>query len=787
MLRNYFKTAIRNLLRHKGFSLINILGLAIGMASAMIILLWAHHMKSFDEFHTKKSRIYQVWNNHIVNGEWLTWNFTPKILAPTIIKDVSEVEHAVRIDWSFDRLFTVGDKKLYSNGQIVDSNFLQVFTFPLLEGNPRFALQNHSIVLTKTLAKKLFGNESAMGKTVLIDNEDIFTVTGILEDLPANTRFNFEYLLPYSYLVSFGNDDKFWGNNSITTYVLLKENTSLAAANAKMKVMRPKYEPSEPNWQMFFYPMSRWHLYSNFSNGVENNKGEIVMVRVFSTVAIMILLIACINFMNLSTARSANRSKEIGVRKVLGAQKRTLVVQFIGESILIAIIAGIIAICLTALVLPVFNQLFAQRLSFDLTNRIILLMILGCILLTGLLAGSYPAFFLASFKPIAVLKGHLENPKTLITPRKLLVILQFTFSIFLIIGTLIIKQQINFVKEREIGYNRNNLIYHPFTGDMHKNYTLLKEELLSSGVATYVLKTSSPPTERRSSDWGQEWQGRDPHDKTSFDQFSEDGGLGKAIGLQFIAGRDIDLQQFSTDSTAMIINESALKATKFKDPIGQIIKQGGKEWHIIGIFKDFIITSPYESTRPMLITGPPHTWMSTLLIKLNDKRPMSDNLKRAENIFKKYNPHFPFVYKFVDEEYARKLEGGKRLERLVGIFTILTIIISCLGLFGLAAYMAEARVKEVGIRKVLGSSVTGITALLSKDFLKLVILSFVLAFPIAWWAMNRWLQDFDYRISIQWWVFAVAGIIAVLIALITVSSLAIRAAIANPVNSLRTE
>ncbi len=789
MFKNYLKIAIRNIFRSKSFSIINIFGLAIGMASAMIILLWVQHEVSYDRFHEKKDRIYEVWNRVNMNNELRVWNFTPPILAPTIRNEVPETEYVTRFSWLFEGLFTVGEKKLFSKGQVVDSNFLQIFTFPLLEGDIKTALNDpQSAVITKSLADKLFKNGQALGQTFLLDGTDYFTVTGILKDLPANSQFNFEYLLPYSYAISKGDDTPYWGNLSLKTYVLLKPNASLAAANNKLKDMRSRHDNSFSDWEMFLYPMNRWHLYSNFTNGVEDGNGLISIVRIFTTIALLILLIACINFMNLSTAQSEKRSKEVGIRKVVGAQKSSLVGQFIGESILISFIAGIIAIIITIIFLPFFNQLFNARISFDITDPVTILKVLSFIAVTGLLAGSYPAFFLSSFKPVKVLKGAFEKPRALITPRKVLVIVQFAFATILIIGTVIIRQQINFALEREAGYKSSNLVYHNFTGDILKNFELIRQELLSSGAATAVIKTNAPMTESWNSGWGQGWQGKDPNDRTIFDRFSEDGGLGKAIGLQFITGRDIDPKKFPTDSTAMIINESALKVMKFKDPIGQIVKDNGKEWHIIGVVKDFIIGSPFQPIKPMLIMGPANSnFFNTLHMKMNTERPMVANLEQAEKIFKKHNPNFPFVYKFIDEDYAHKFDEIKRLGRLINIFTAFTILISCLGLFGLAAYMAEARVKEVGIRKVLGSSVTGITALLSKDFLKLVILSFVLAFPIAWWAMNRWLQDFDYRISIQWWVFAVAGIIAVLIALITVSSLAIRAAIANPVNSLRTE
>ncbi|NEU08555.1 FtsX-like permease family protein [Flavihumibacter sp. R14] len=788
MLKNYFKIAVRNLIRHKVFSTINILGLAIGMASAMLILLWIQNEVSYDQFHEKKDRIYNAWNRASFSGELQCWGTTPKVLARTMEKDFPEVEQATRVNWPSSDLFSVGDKRLTVSGNIVDSNFLQIFTFPLIKGDPKSVLHDmHSIVLTETLAEKLFGNEDPMGKIIRLDNEDNFTVTGILKDLPNNTRFKFEYLLPWSYLRSAGGDDTNWGNNSTSTYVLLKPNASLSSINDKMKVLKPRYDKEESKWEMFLYPISRWRLYSSFENGIEDNNGRIQFVRLFGIIAAFILLIACINFMNLSTARSEKRAKEVGIRKVVGAQKSSLIGQFIGESILMAFLAAVIAVVIVVLILPAFNQLIGEKVTVAYGDLNVWLAVFGFIIITGLLAGSYPAFFLSSFQPVAVLKGTFRKGNALVTPRKVLVVLQFTFAIVLIICTMIVKQQIDFAKDRQTGYNKNNLVYHFLTGDIGKNFELIRTELKSSGIATSITKTSSPLTESWSDGWGQEWEGKDPNDKTDFFRYSQEGGLGVTAGLQFVNGRDFDLKQFPTDSTAMIINETALKVMKFKDPIGKIVKDNGVDWHIVGVIKDFILTSPYEPTRPMLITGAKSEWFNLMLIKLNNQHSTGDNLKKAEAIFKKYNPEYPFEYKFVDEEYAKKFEAENRIGVLAGVFAGLTIFISCLGLFGLATYMAENRIKEIGVRKVLGASVSGITALLSKDFLKLVVISFVLAAPVAWWAMDNWLQDYSYRVQIQWWVFVLAGMLSILIAVITVSYQAIKAATANPVKSLRSE
>ncbi|HNN70417.1 MAG TPA: ABC transporter permease [Ferruginibacter sp.] len=788
MLTNFFKVAWRNLLRNKGFSFINIAGLAIGMAAAILITLWIQHEMSYDQFHVKKDRIYEAWNKAHFSGKLQCWNTTPKILARTLEKDVPEVERAVRVYWPRNILFSLGEKRLTAAGNQVDTGFLQMFSFPMLKGNPQTALNDgYSIVLTEKLAKNLFGDEDPMGKILKLDNKDNFTVTGILKDLPNNSRFGFEFLTNWELVKRQGEDDSSWGNNSTRTYVLLKENASMASANDKIKGIKVRYSKDEdPNWEMFIYPSSRWRLYSSFTNGKEDG-GLIDFVKLFGVIALFILLIACINFMNLSTARSEKRAKEVGIRKVVGAQKGSLIGQFIGESIMIACIAGILALGLVQLSLPAFGKLTDKELHLDFTNIYFWLSAIGFIVFTGIVAGSYPAFFLSSFKPVKVLKGTFKAAHALVTPRKMLVVLQFTFAIILIICTSIVKQQIDHAQNRETGYDRNNLVYHFLTDELRKSYPLVKNELLSSGVATSVSRTSSPLTQGWSDTWGFEWVGKDPADKTDFDRYVADEELVKTAGFRITRGRDFNLKEFPTDSSGMILNESAVKAMNFKDPIGQIVKDDGREYHVVGVINDFILQSPYYPTKPMVIEGCSNDWMNVIHFKLNAANSTADNLKKAEAIFKKYNPEYPFEYKFIDEEYSQKFKAEERTGTLAALFAGLTIFISCLGLFGLATYMAENRIKEIGIRKVLGASIPGITALLSKDFLKLVMISFVIASPVAWWMMDKWLQDYPYHVNIHWYVFAIAGLLSFLISVLTVSYQAIKAAVANPVKSLRTE
>jgi predicted permease len=788
MIKNFFKIAYRNLWRNKGFSAINIFGLAIGMASAILILLWIQNEVSHDRFHKKIDRIYVMNNRDHFNGELHAWATTPKILAPTLKADYPEVEQAVRVT-DADFLFTVGEKHLNVRGIFTDSGFLKTFTFPLVEGNVNTALsENYHIVITEKLAKKLFGDEEAMGKSIRIDSNANFIVSGVMKDLPNNTVFKFEYLLPWSYLKTIGQDDQYWGNNSVTTFVLLKPGVSEAAFDNKVSDITINHTKDGDNstTKVFTQPFKDKWLYGKDDNG-KYVAGRMERVKTFGIIAALILLIACINFMNLSTARSEKRAKEVGIRKVVGAQKKSLIVQFIAESVLLAFLSGVIAIILVQLVLPPFNTLVEKNLYLDLGNYQFWLFSIAFILFTGFVAGSYPAFFLSSFQPVKVLKGTFRSAQSAINPRKVLVVLQFTFAIALIICTVIVEHQIKYAESRDSGYAKDRLVYVPIEGEIDKHYEAIKNDLLGKGAASAVTKSMSPISQRYSDGWGWTWQGSNEADKkTDFVRMASDADFIKTMGAKLIAGRDIDIKNYPADSTAMLLNETAVKAMRFKNPIGQIVNADNKQWTVVGVVKDFIYESPYEKINPLVIMGP-KSWFTTIHFKLNPANSTEKDLQIAQNVFKEYNPQYPFNYHFVDQEYAKKFGEEKRTGTLAALFAGLTIFISCLGLFGLATYMAENRIKEIGVRKVLGASVASITALLSKDFLKLVIISFVIAAPIAWLAMHSWLQSYTYRISIQWWVFALAGILSVIIAILTVSYQAIKAAIANPVKSLRSE
>ena len=784
MLKNFIKIAFRNLLRNKSFSAINIAGLTVGMASALLILLWIQNEVSFDKFHKNKDYLYEAWNRGTYNNKLQCWNSTPKILAPTLKQEFPEIEDVARTNNQWF-VTTVGLKQISCNGLFADPSFLKMFSFPVLQGNAETALSSVSnVVITQKMAIKMFGTEDAIGKIIKIDKTNL-TVAGILKDLPNNTRFTFEFIMPWAYMTKLGWDDTYWGNNSVNTFVQLKPNTTIALVDNKIKNITKIHSKGEEQQEVFLHPISKWRLYSNFENGKVVG-GRIAIVVTFSIIALFILLIACINFMNLSTARSEKRAKEVGIRKVVGAGKKSLIAQFLGESVIMALISGILSLLLVQLCLPWFNTLAAKEIFIPYNNIYFWVASLLFIVGTGALAGSYPALFLSSFKPVIVLKGSFKRSDAVINPRKILVVLQFTFAIVLIVSTIVVTQQMKYAQDRDTGYERGQLLYHFLTGDLDKKFPLVKNELLTSGAAVSVTRTSSPLTEGWSDSWGFEWEGKAADDKTDFDRFSEDEGLVKTAGLTIVKGRDMDLSSYPTDSLAVVLNESATKAMNLKDPIGQLIKDDDQKWHVVGVIKDFLLRSPYEPTRPMIILGT-KSGFNVVNIKLNNVNSTSHNVELVEKIFKTFNPQYPFEYHFVDEQYARKFDDTRRTATLIGIFAALTIFISCLGLFGLAAYMAENRIKEIGVRKVLGASVFTITSLLSREFLALVGISILIASPIAWFFMNLWLNDFQYRIQIEWWVFILAGTLAIVISLATVSYQAIRAAVANPVKSLRTE
>jgi len=786
MIKNYLKIAFRNLKKNKGFTAINIVGLAIGMAAAILIMLWVNSQLSFDKIYPKADQLYAVGSLEPSDEGLTVWFSTPKPLAQVVKNDIPEVKEVSRVSNSGGFLFTIGDKKIVAgSGRFVDSTFLNMFELPVLAGNPQSALKAPSnIVLTKSLALSLFGTTDIIGKTIKIDSTESVNVSAVLGDIPSNSRFsNAEYFLPWTFMEKIGYSDENWGNSSVGLFVELDQQVNLEAVQQKFKGITKKH--ADLKTENFLKQINQQFLYSEYKNGVAVG-GPIEMVKIFIIIAAFILLIACINFMNLSTAQSEKRAKEVGIRKVVGAHKSSLIWQFLSESLLLAFTSGIIATLMVALLLPSFSELVGRKLFIPFSDYRFWLSFIGFILFTGFLAGSYPAFFLSSFQPIKVLKGKFIHIQQKLNPRKALVVTQFSIAVVLIISTLAIREQLQYVQERDSGYSKENIIYLSEKGDIKKNVELIKQALIEKGIASSVSRTMSPMTERWSGWDGFSWEGKDPNSIIQFNRQSADNKIVETVGLKLIEGRDFDLTKFPTDSMSAIINETAAKAMGYENPVGNYFMDGEDKFIIIGVVKDFIQESPFRSVLPTVIEGASR-WLNTLHIRFNPEISTQEALRKSEEIFKQFNPNYPFEYHFLDEAYAKKFEETQRTGKLATIFAGLTIFISCLGLFGLAAYMAENRTKEIGVRKVLGASVFSVTKMLSKQFIFLVCISCLIAFPFAYWVMDKYLSDYAYRIDISWEIFVITAVLAIAITLITVSYQSIKAALANPVDSLRDE
>lgn len=797
MVKNYIKIAWRNLLKNKSFSTINILGLAIGMAGALLIALWLQNMLSMDRFHEKGDRLYIVSNRDESQGEKWAWTMTPKILGPSIAADFPDIEAFTRYDEGNQFLTTFKEQKLVASTAFVDPEFFKMFSLPLKKGQNNIEFDNpNGLVLTESYAKALFGDEDPIGKSVKIDSINQVSVQAVLQDLPSNSSFRFDMLLPFDYAKKIGYVDDNWGNNSISTYILLKGGVSLSAFNDKIRTYSRDhintinaergYQSAKNTAEIFAFPYPDSFLY-NSGKGGNYASGRIDVVKLFAWIGMFILLVASINFMNLSTARSERRAKEVGVRKVIGATKNSLMMQFLTESILVSLSAVVLATGLVFLTLPFFNDLVGKTLNLSLLNVQTWLFLIGFALFTGIFAGIYPAFFLSSFQPIKTLKGKFAFKTRGVSVRSILVVIQFSLAIVLIVATVVVTKQIEYTKQRERGYEENGLVYTSINGDLEKNYKLVRDELLASNAVVSVSKNMSPVTDRYSNGWGFTSGTPTEEDKRiSYNRFSADANTVKTLGLTLTQGRDIDIYKFATDSTALILNESAVKSLHLENPINSTVNGDGTKWTVVGVVKDFIIGSPFGDNVPMVILGP-DAWFTTIHYRLNTEHSTADNLKTIASIFKKFNPDYPFEYQFIDKAYEQKFKETKAIGTLSLVFAGLTIFISCLGLLALIAYMAETRMKEIAVRKVLGASVAQVTSLLSIDFIKLVLIAILIASPIAWWAMEKWLQDYSYRIEIQWYYFATAGLMAVLISMSTISYQAIKAARANPVKSLKDE
>ena len=791
MITNYIKIAFRNLKKNKGFTAINIIGLAIGMAGALMIMLWLQNMLTMDRYHDKSDRLYIISNRDNYQGSMYAWTYTSKILGQEMGKTFPDIESYSRYSNQNNFLTTYQDKNLKTNFAFVDSGFFNMFSFQLVAGNKEKLLTDpRSIVLTEKKAKDLFGTENPIGKIIRIDSVDQVQVQAVIKDLPVNSSFDFEGLLSWEYAKTINFYDENWTNNSVETYILLKPNVALSEFNTKIKTFSRDNITVDKNLiknlEIFAFPYKDHFLYNNGTGG-EYKSGRIDLVKLFAWIGGFILLVACINFMNLSTAKSEHRAKEVGVRKVIGANKQSLIFQFLTESVLISFFAVILTVIIMVITLPYFNELVSKNLSLSFLSLNSWLFLFGFALCTGILAGAYPAFFLSAFKPIQTLKGKFKGSTKGISIRSILVVIQFSLAIILIIATIIVSKQINHTKDRDRGYQENGLVYTEMEGDIFKNYNSIRQDLLASNAVVSVSKNMSPITDRYSSGWGFTSNASLEEDKRiNYNRFSTDADAVKNLGLTLVAGRDIDIYKFPTDSSAIILNEAAVKSLKLKEPIGSIISGDGEKWTVVGVIKDFIMGSPYGKNESTVILGP-NAWFNVIHYRLNPARSTEDNLKTIEGIFKKYNSEYPFSYHFIDQVFENKFKETKAVGTISLLFAGLTIFISCLGLLALIAYMAETRMKEIAVRKVLGASVPQITSLLSFDFIKLVFISILIASPIAWWAMTNWLKDFEYRIHIEWYYFVFAGLAAILISLATISYQSIKAALANPVNSLRDE
>lgn len=794
MLRSYFTTAWRNLVQNKVYSALNILGLAAGMAVALLIGLWVYYQVSYDKFLPGYQQVYQVQYKSNNNGSIDAIHSLSLPLAAALKKDVPEIAYVAQADWISPHGLVAGDKKLYLWGAAAGSDFLHIFQYGLLEGAAAEALKDpYSIVLTQSAAHSLFGQEDPLDKTVRIDNTHDLVVTGVMKDPPPNASLQFAYIIPFDYLTitsdNVRNAATSWGNNSFQIFVALRPRVSYAQVEPKIRMLLQKYAPDlyKPvKAEVFMQPMKDWHLYTDFKNGIATG-GLIDYVNMFSIIGLLVLGIACINFMNLSTARSEKRAKEVGIRKAIGSRRKDLVFQFLIESFLITLLAFLLSLLLLQLALPAFNTLTKSAIAIPFSSAAFWGLMLSYVLVTCLFAGSRPAFYLSSFQPVKVLKGRLQIGRSASLPRKVLVVVQFSCSIALIISTIIVYQQIQHGKDRPMGFEANRLMMTNMSDDLSRNYSALKNDLLQSGLVTGVTKASGPTNDIWSWNHVNDWEGRQP-DETVFGMATVavgDADYFTTVGMQLIEGRDFS-NDWGVDSARLILNEAAVRRFRFKSPMNQVMRTSMGTLRVSGVVKDAMMMSPFSPAEPTLFIYRPD-WDHTLLYRLSPDVNTQQAIAKLTPLFDKYSPSIPYTYNFADESYEAKFTLEMLIGKLAGLFAALAIFISCLGLFGLAAYMAEQRTREIGIRKVLGASVLQVWVLLSKDFIVLVLISCVIASPVALYFLRNWLQKYSYRVSIGPGVFIAAAVIAILLTLLTISFQAIRAALMNPVKSLRSE
>jgi putative ABC transport system permease protein len=797
MLRNYFKIAFRNLTKNTGYTFINVAGLATGMAVAILIGLWIWDELTYNRYHKNYDRIAQVWQHNIYNGVKQSQMSNPAVMAEEIRNNFSsDFKYVIQSTWNFGRILTVGEKKFNKNGMYWEPEVIDMLSIKLLRGDPATALKDpYSILLSESVAKTFFGDANPIGQTMRISNKNDVKVTGVYEDLPHSSTFReMSFIAPWSlYIIEndwIRNMEDPWDSNFSQTWAQLADNADFDQVSAK--IVNVKYNKvasdNERNYkpEVFLHPMSKWHLYSEFKEG-KNVGGRIEFVWMFGIIGVFVLLLACINFMNLSTARSEKRAKEVGIRKSVGSSRRQLVNQFFCESVVVALLAFVFSIGLVFLALPQFNEVADKRLVLMWSSPVFWFSGIAFSLCTGLFAGSYPALYLSSFQPVKVLKGTFRVGRLASIPRQALVVLQFTVSVTLIIGTIVVFRQIQFAKDRPMGYDRNGLInVYSQTNDIHKHFEAVRNELKTQRAIVEMTEAGSPTTQVWNSNGGFSWRGKDPALAVDFPNNGVTYEFGKTVGWQFKNGRDFS-NEFASDSTAFVINEAMQKFLGFENPVGETLVWNEQPYTIIGVVQDMIIESPYEPVRPALWHIDRNDNVNLAILKLNPDMGAHEAIEKIKSVFTKYSPASPFNHEFVDVEYARKFSDEERIGRLASFFALLAIFISCLGISGLASFVAEQRTKEIGVRKVMGASVMNLWGMLSRDFLRLVFVSLLVAMPIAWYLMTNWLEKYEYRSDIAWWIFAASGFGALLITLLTVSFQSIKAALANPVNSLRSE
>src|SRR6266542_1922886 len=801
MFKNYLKTAFRNLWRNKAFSAINIMGLALGLACSLLIMLWVNDEYRVDAFHENRAWLYSVYERQNHDGQWSAFHGTPAVMADEMKRVLPEVQYATNYSWNELATFEASNKIIKQSGTYAGADFFKMFSYHLLEGDATKALQTPSdIAISKKMADNFFGSPAeAIGKTIRYQNKRDFKITAVFDNVPQKSTAQFEYILNWqtfleSYfkaLDSLFKDDsrsKEWTNSGPACYIMLREGTDAQAFEKKIVRFLDNYNKEQTPRDYIRLGIQRYgdiYLHSNFDENGNISGGRIQYVRLFSIVAIFILLIACINFMNLTTARSVKRAKEIGVRKVVGAMRSSLTRQFIGEALLVALLSVTVALGIVMLVLPQFNQLTGKHILMPFNSASFWLSIAALLFATGFISGSYPALYLSSFNPVRVLKGTLKFSSSALWFRKGLVVFQFMLSIILIIGTIVISQQVNYIQSVSLGYNRENLIYIPLEGDLPGKFEVFKTQALDMPGIKNITRMSQNLTQIVNKTGAVEWEGKDPNSGIEFTWSMVGYDFTKTLNAQIALGRDFS-KDFTTDSVGYILNETALRITGYKDPIGKPFTFWQKKGTIIGVVKDFHFNSLHETINPLVLILNENMGWGRAMIRTEPGK-TKEALASLEKVYKELNPKVPFTYKFSDEEYQKLYKSEQVVSQLANYFAFLAIFISCLGLLGLVMFTAEQRTKEFGIRKVLGASPVILFNLLSKEFLLLVLIAIIIASPVAWYFSNQWLQDFAYKINISWTVFVIAGLLAVLIALLTISFQAIKAAIANPVKSLRTE